>query len=171
MSIIDIIIFLILAFVTFKGLKKGLIRSLGRLFGLVFGAYFASRFYLHFFEWGSYWVKDHEALGKILAFVILFVVATQLTNFLFYLIEKIFNFLAFIPGSKYINNLLGGALGLLEGSLFLGLIAFVASRYAEIDTSFGVTLTNSFLVPYLLKVVNILLPILPEALKVLQSII
>lgn len=171
MSILDIIIFIILAFFTYQGLKKGLIRSLGRFFGLIFGAYFASHYYLLLFEWGSYWVKDHESLGKVLAFIILFVVATQLTHFLFYLIEKIFNLLAFIPGSKYINNLLGGLLALLEGALFIGLIIFVVSRYAIIDTSIGSFLTNSLLAPYLLKVVNLILPVLPEALKALKTII
>ena len=139
MSIIDLVILFILVFFTYHGLKKGLIRSLGNLVALIFGAYFASHFYLKFFEWGSVWVKDHEALGKVLAFIILFIAATQLVNFVFFLIEKIFNLIAFIPGSKYINNLLGGVLALLEGSLFLGLIIFVASRYAVIDTTVSYT--------------------------------
>ncbi len=171
MSIIDLVILFILVFFTYHGLKKGLIRSLGNLVALIFGAYFASHFYLKFFEWGSVWVKDHEALGKVLVFIILFIAATQLVNFVFFLIEKIFNLIAFIPGSKYINNLLGGVLALLEGSLFLGLIIFVASRYAVIDTMFGNHLTNSFFAPHLLKVVNLILPVLPEALKALKAII
>jgi len=171
MSIIDLIILIILAFFVYKGLKKGFIRSLGNLFGLIVGAYIASHYYLNLFEWGAHWVKDHQSLGKVLAFIILFIVATKLTHLLFYLIEKIFNLLAFIPGSKYINNLLGGVLALLEGSLFLGLIVYVLSRYAIIDTAMAGTLTGSFFVPYLLKVVNLILPFLPEALKALQSII
>jgi uncharacterized membrane protein required for colicin V production len=173
MSIFDLVLAIILAIFLFKGLSKGLIRSLGHIVGLIIGAYVSSHFYLIFFEWGKSWawVSSHEAVSKVIAFIVLFVVVTRLTDFIFYLIEKIFNFLAVIPGSKYINNILGAALGLLEGSLFLGLIIFVISRYAIIGNFFGNNLTNSFIAPWLLKVVNIILPVLPEALKALKSII
>ena len=70
-----------------------------------------------------------------------------------------------------INNLAGALLGFLEGSLFLGLIIFVASRYAIIGNFFGDQLSTSIISPLLLKIVNLILPILPEALKALKSII
>ncbi|MFA6514612.1 MAG: CvpA family protein [Patescibacteria group bacterium] len=173
MSIFDVVLAIILAIFIFKGLSKGLIRSLGHIVGLIIGAYTASHFYLIFFEWGSSWawVANHQAASKVIAFIILFVVATRLTDFVFYLIEKVFNFLAIIPGSKYINNILGAILGLLEGALFLGLIIFVASRYAIIGNFFGDNIAQSFIAPWLLKVVDIILPVLPEALKALKSII
>lgn len=171
MGILDIVLLVLLAFFTICGLKKGLIRSLGNLVGVIIGAYVASHFYLQVFEWGRDWAGDHEALGKVIAFIVLFVAATSLTNFIFFLIEKIFNLLAFIPGSKYINNLLGGILGLLEGSLFLGLILYVASRYAFIAGSFGEKLTESIVAPWLVKVSGLIVPVLPEALKALQSLI
>ncbi len=170
MPILDIILAIILALAVFSGLRKGLIRSLGRIFGLVFGAFFASRFYLTLFEWGRHWAGDHEAAGKIIAFVVLFIIATQLIQLIFYIIEKIFNLLAFIPGSKYINNILGGALGLLESALFLGLIAFVIIRYTPEDSGIAVRLADSLIVPWLLKAVNLILPVLPEALKALKTI-
>jgi hypothetical protein len=59
----------------------------------------------------------------------------------------------------------------LEGALFLGLIIFVASRYAIIGNFFGDNIAQSFIAPWLLKVVDIILPVLPEALKALKSII
>jgi len=173
MIIFDIVLIVLLAGFVFSGLRKGLIRSLGRIIGLIIGAYVASHFYLTFFEWGySYaWVASHEASAKVIAFIILFIVASSLTNLVFYLIEKIFNLIAIIPGSRYLNNILGAILGLLEGSLFLGLVVFVASRYALIGNLFGDNLVKSVIAPWLLKVVNIFLPVLPEALKALKSII
>ncbi len=173
MSIFDLVLAIILVITTFGGLRKGLIRSLGHIVGLIIGAYVASHFYKIFLEWGSSWtwVAEHQAVSNILAFIILFIVATQAINLIFFLIEKLFNLLAFIPGSKYINNILGAVLGLLEGALFLGLIIFVASRYAIIGNFFGNNIANSLIAPWLLKVVNIVLPILPEALKGLTSII
>lgn len=171
MSTLDIVLLVILGAFTASGLFKGLIRLLGRIVGLIIGAYVASNFYLLFFEWGRQWVVGRENLGKILAFIILFVVVTRLVDFIFFLIEKIFNFIAVIPGSKYLNNLLGGALGLLEGSLFLGLVFYVITRYPLASSLFNDQLANSLVIPWLLKVTTIVLPILPGALRALRSII
>ncbi|QQG52805.1 MAG: CvpA family protein [Candidatus Falkowbacteria bacterium] len=171
MIIFDIVLAVILAIFVFSGLRKGLIRSVGSIIALIIGAYVASNFYLTFFEWGRSLVANHEAGGKIAAFIILFIAASSLTNLIFFLIEKVFNLLAIIPGSRYLNNILGALLGLLEGSLFLGLMVFVASRYALIGNLLGDNLAKSVIAPWLLKVVNIILPVLPEALKALKSII
>ena len=70
-----------------------------------------------------------------------------------------------------INRLLGGALGFIEGSLFIGLILFVASRYSWIGSLFGDYLVSSQVAPFFLKVVEIITPVLPAALKALQSVI
>lgn len=171
MSIFDICLVIILAVFTFSGLFKGLIRSLGHLVGLVIGAYIASHYYLLVFKWGADLAKGHDNVGKVVAFILLFIVVTRLIYLAFYLIEKFFNFIAIIPGSKYINNILGGALGFLEGSLFLGLIIFVASRYTLIGNAFGHELTLSKIAPFLLKITDIILPFLPAALKALQSVV
>lgn len=171
MIIFDIVLAVILATFVWGGLVKGLIRSVGRIIGLIIGAFVASHFYLTFFEWGRSLAGNHEAAGKIIAFIVLFIVASSLVNLIFFIIEKIFNFIAFIPGSRYLNNILGALLGLLEGSLFLGLIIFVASRYAIIGNLFGDSLAKSVIAPWLLRVVDIILPVLPEALKALKSII
>jgi len=171
MSTFDIILLIILGAFTVSGLFKGIIRIVGRLVGLIAGAYIASRFYLNLYDWGKNIVNGHENAGKVIAFIILFVVVTRLVVWLFILLEKLFNFIAVIPGSKYINNLLGAVLGFLEGSLFLGLILFVISRYSLIGNFFGDQLTNSRIAPFLLKIVDIILPFLPEALKALKSII
>lgn len=171
MSIFDISLLIILGGFVVSGLFKGLIRLLGHVVGLIVGAFVASHFYLAVFEWGKNLVAGHENAGKIIAFILLFVVATRLTDYVFVLIEKLFKFIAVIPGSKYLNNILGAALGFIEGSLFLGLILYVAIRYTPIGTAFGDQLAASFIVPFLLKIVKIILPILPDALKALKGLI
>lgn len=171
MSIFDISLLVILGGFIVSGLFQGLIRLIGRIVGLIVGAYVASHFYLAFFAWWQNLAAGHENIGKVIAFIILFIVAAKLSDLVFALLEKAFKIIAIIPGSRYINNLLGGLLGLLEGALFLGLIIYVASRYAFIDGFFGNQLTSSIVAPYLLKVVNIVLPLLPEALKALKAII
>ncbi|MFA5886958.1 MAG: CvpA family protein [Patescibacteria group bacterium] len=171
MSIFDISLLVILAAFIFNGLSKGLIKILGNVVALILGAYLASHFYLAFYTWGHRFVNVSANIGRILSFIILFVLTTRLANLLFILIEKLFNFIAVIPGSRYINNILGGLLGFLEGSLFLGLIIYVVSRYSLISDYLGDQLLSSVIAPFLLKIVNIILPVLPEALKALKSII
>jgi uncharacterized membrane protein required for colicin V production len=171
MSFFDISLIIILGGFTFSGLSKGLIRLLGHLVGLIIGAYIASHYYLLVFQWGEHLAKGHDSIGKVVAFILLFIVATRLIYLAFFLIEKFFNLIAIIPGSKYINNILGGLLGFLEGSLFLGLIIFVVSRYTLITNFFGSELALSKIAPLLLKITDIIMPFLPAALKALQSII
>ncbi len=171
MSTFDISLVIILLGFVLNGLFKGLIRLLGHVVGLIIGAYIASHFYLFFFEWWKSIFNGHDAVGKAVTFIVLFTLVTWVMDFVFKLIEKLFNLIAIIPGSKYINNVAGAVLGFLEGALFLGLIIFVISRYALIGNFFGSQLTTSVVAPFLLKIVNIILPILPDALKALQSII
>lgn len=173
MSILDICLLVILIAAVLNGLFKGLINLLGRVVGLVLGAFIASHFYLTFFSWSKNIYGSHDAVGKILSFIILFVVVTKLMDLAFKLIEKAFDLLAIIPGSKYLNNLAGAALGFFEGALFLGLIIYVVSRYAVVGNLLGISgqLKSSVIAPVLLKIVNIILPILPDTLKTLKSII
>lgn len=171
MSWFDVVLVVLWAGFIIYGFSKGLIRLFGHLVGLIIGAYVASHFYLQFFAWGQGLFRGHDNLGKVVAFIVIFIVVTRLTDLLFAVIEKIFKLISIIPFTKLINNLLGAALGLLEGALFLGLIVFVISRYTLISSLFGGQLSASKIAPLLLKVVNLILPILPEALKALQSVI
>lgn len=171
MSTFDITLLVILGIFAVNGLFKGIIKIVGHVIGLLVGAYAASHFYLILYEWAKNLAAGHENAGKVVAFIIIFVVVARLVYWLFILIEKLFKFIAVIPGSRYVNNLLGAALGFLEGSLFLGLILYIISRYALIGNFFGDQLTTSQVAPFLLKIVKIVLPLLPEALKALQAII
>lgn len=171
MSYFDIALVVVLAGFIFNGLSKGLIRLLGNIVGLIVGAFIASRFYLQFYEWSQHFFGGREGLGKVISFIVVFVVVTMVVDWLFIILEKIFNVISIIPFTKTINRLLGGALGLLEGSLFIGLILFVASRYAWVGGLFGEHLVSSQVAPFFLKVVRLVMPVLPDALKALQSLI
>jgi uncharacterized membrane protein required for colicin V production len=171
MSYFDIGLLVILAIFIFYGFKHGLIKLFGQVVGLILASYAASHFYLTFYAWGKDMVHLSEGAGKFLAFIILFVVISSVANLIFALIEKVFNLLSVIPLTNLINHILGAALGLLEGGLSLGLILFVASRYAWAGSSLANVLVASKVAPGLLQVVNIIMPFLPEALKALKSII
>jgi membrane protein required for colicin V production len=177
MSIFDISLLIILAGFVISGLFKGLIRMLGQIVGLFAAAYVASHFYLAFYDWWKNWAwwqewaLAHASPAKIISFIVLFVLVVYLIDLAFLIIEKVFKLIAIIPGSRFLNNILGAALGFLRGALFLGLILYVISRYVPLNGYWSDQLSNSFVVPLLLKITHLVLPLLPEALKALQAII
>ena len=169
-SLFDLVLIIIWAGFVFNGLAKGLIRLLGRILGLIIGAIIASYYYLDFYQWAQNYVNINEGVAKVLSFIILFVVATRIIDWIFVYLEKLFKLISIIPFTKLINKILGGALGFLEGALFLGLIVFVINKYAWLSSIFSSYIEGSLLAPYLLWFIQILLPILPEAIKVVESI-
>jgi uncharacterized membrane protein required for colicin V production len=171
MSYFDIVLIIIVAGFIFNGITKGLIRLLGKTVGLIVGAFIASHFYLNFYQWSQQIFGNRESLGKVISFIVVFIVVTLIIDWVFVIIEKIFKLISIIPFTGMINRLLGGTMGFIEGSLFVGLILFVASRYSWIGSLFGDYLVSSQIAPFFLKVVEIITPVLPSALKVLQSVI
>lgn len=170
-GIFDIVLLILLAGFIFYGLFFGLIKTVGSIAGVVVGAWLAGRFYLPAFGWTQDLFFGYDNLGKVAAFIILFTIINRLVCFAFALIDRTFHLISIIPFLKTINRLAGAALGFLLGGLVLGLILYVASRYAVINSLFGGWLKNSEVAPFLIKFVDILKPLLPEMLKKLQSII
>ncbi len=171
MSTFDIILIVIMAGFIINGLFKGLIRTVGRIIGLVVGAYVASHFYLVLFNLGKGLANGHDDIAKIIAFIVLFVVAAWVVDLFFLFLQKTFKLLAIIPGSKYIDNLLGAVFGFLEGAIFIGLILLVISKYSMINTFFGDQITNSKIAPFLVMISKITEPLLSQALLALKSLI
>ncbi len=171
MSYFDIALIIFVAAFTINGFIKGFIKLLGKIFGLIIGIFIASHFYLQFYEWTQNIFASRVALGKVLSFIIVFVVITVIIDFVFVILEKVYKLISIIPFTKLINRTLGASLGFIEGSLFIGIILFVVSRYAWIGSLLGDKLVNSQVAPFFIKLVNLIMPILPQALKALQSII
>lgn len=169
--IIDVVILLFLAGFVFYGLFFGLIKMVGYLVGLIVGAWVASHYYLAFYGWFKWLFFGHENVGKVISFIIVLAIVSRLVGIGFYLLEKIFNILSVIPFIKGINKLAGGLFGFIEGTFTFGLIIYVASRYTFIDSFLGKQLSVSKISPLLMKLINIMTPLFPEALKTLKSII
>ncbi len=171
MSVFDTILLFILAGFIFYGLFFGLIRTIGAFLGVIVAAFLASHFYLMIAQWLTPFFFGYNNLGKVLVFIFLFALVNRLVGFLFYLLDKTFNFFAIIPFLKTFNRLGGALLGFITGSLSIGLVLYVASRYAILHHWFGNTLESSQLAPFFLKFATLLLPLLPEVLKKIKSLI
>lgn len=171
MLIFDVVLLLMLAGFVFYGMFFGLIRTFGAFLGVIVAAILASRFYLPFSDLANGFFFGYDNLGKVLVFVILFSLINRLVSFSFSLLDKAFNIISIIPFLKTFNRLGGIVLGFFVGSLSIGLVLYVASKYTIIDTLFGSWLSASKLAPFFIKIANLLLPVLPEVLKKLQSLI
>ena len=120
MNIFDIIIIIIIAFFSLKGLKNGLIKELGIVVGLILGIYVSVRF--------SYYIEDifkeksnlaSEYLPIIshgLTFIIVMILIMLLSNFLTRFMK--------IIQLQWLNRLAGTVLGLIKIILILGVLFF-----------------------------------------------
>ncbi len=170
MEIFDVILLLVLFGFTFFGLFYGLIQSLVSLLGMFLGIFMAGRLYEGLGGWLEFVFWGNDNLAKIVAFILIYIIVAKLVQFVFYIINKIFKIISIIPFLKTINRLLGALLGFIEGSLFIGVALYFLARYPISDWITN-GIIGSVLAEKFLFVAQILLPLLPSALKALQSII
>lgn len=169
MSAFDISLIVILVGFVVSGLFKGIIKMVGGIFGYLAGAYFASRYYLDFYNWLDTFINGKENVMKIISFIIVFLLVSKIVSLIFLLLEKVFKLAAFIPGSRFLNNILGALFGFIQGALLMGLIVFLLSRYLNMGDSLAQLILSSKIAPILIKLNVVTAPILPEAFKSLVS--
>lgn len=168
MSLFDVILLIIIGGFAMFGFWFGLIHTLGSLVGTVLGAYLASRFYEPMGNWLINVTGWGENFSKVLMFVIAFVVINRLVGFGFWIFDKMTGFITDLPFINSLNRFLGFLLGLFEGVVTLGLIFYVIDKIPLSDRFMG-WMVNSFVVPFCSNAAGVLMPLLPEALKMLRS--
>lgn len=168
---LDIILVIILAGFLWYGFFFGLIRLIGDLLGLIAGAFVASRFYIPLYELLDRFLPGSPGIGKVIVFVVIFGIASRLVSWLFMLLEQGFNLISIIPFLKSANRLLGVVLGLVEGVLILGIIAYLLQKHLPAAVPLTSWLEASLIAPWLITVSKILAPILPEVFNRLQSFV
>ena len=165
MVIIDYIILLLILGSAILGYRKGFLRSLGSILGIIIAAVVASRFY----PTVAGWFGDSN-LYRIIAFIIIFLVAIKLVSLLFWLIGKVFQIVTVLPFVSGIDSILGFILGTVEGIFTLSVITYFLSKY-PVHPWLTSELGSSLITTVLLKIVYIFMPFFPEALKTLKSIL
>lgn len=165
MSIFDLALIIIILGFVINGLFKGIIKMTGSIVALFLGIFFASRLYLTFYSFISSYISGQENVLKIISFIVILLLSAKIIELLFNIIEKIFKLAAFIPGSRFLNNILGAVFGLFLGSLLLGIIIHFLGHYLDLSGSVSNLINNSKIVPLLLSVNKISIVFLPESLK------
>jgi len=150
------------------GFWFGLIHTLGSLLGTVFGAYLASRFYEPMAEWLINITGWSSNFTRVLMFVVCFIIINRLVGFAFWIFDKMAGFITNLPFINSLNRFLGFLLGLFEGVVTIGLIIYFIERFPLSDRFMGWVATST-VAPYTTSAAAILLPLLPEALKMLKS--
>lgn len=170
MNIIDISLLVALGGFVLAGFWFGFVHMVGGIVGLILGAILAGQFEGVLAAKIIGWVGGNANLAHVLAFIFIFGIATRLVGVAFWVVEKIFGIFHFIPLLKTFDRLLGAALGLLEGTIAIGLMVYFAARF-PITLGFGSLLASSQFAPQFQSVGAILAPLLPLAIRVLKSVI
>lgn len=168
MSIFDIVLLLIITGFALFGLWFGLVRTLGSLIGTIVGIYVASRYYEPVANWiinMTGWSQNHV---KVVIFIVSFLIITRLVGFVFWLVGKLLSVFTQMPFINGIDRILGFVFGALEGMLVVGISLYFIARF-PMSLPFMEGLAESQVAPPLVRLASILIPLLPDALRMLRS--
>lgn len=168
MSLFDIILLCIIGSFALFGLWFGFVHTLGSLLGSILGAYLASRYYEPLAGWLSHVTGWSENGARVLMFIVAFLIIARLVGFVFFIIDKVFSVVTHLPFIHSIDKILGGLLGLFEGVVTVGLVFYFIERF-PLSEKIMALVGHSVVVPKTVAVAGILIPFLPEALKLLRS--
>ncbi len=168
MSFFDICLLIIVGGFGLFGLWFGLIHTIGSLLGTLVGLYLAARFYEPMANWLMNLTGWSGNFSKVLMFIIVFVIITRLVGFIFWLIGKILGIVTKLPFVSGLNHFLGLIFGLFEGVIIVGVSLYFIVRF-PVGVKFMTALSISKIAPYIVKPVNTLAPLIPDAIKFLQS--
>ena len=170
MGVIDVCIVIILGGFVLFGVWFGLIHTLGSLVGTVFGVFLASRWYAALAALLIRITGWDENISRVVMFVLAFLIINRLVGFAFWMADKLLQIFTRMPFLRSLDRLLGATFGLVEGLFTVGMIVFFIERVPLTDR-FMYYLAQSNLAPITTKVVAVLLPFVPDALKTIQSTI
>jgi uncharacterized membrane protein required for colicin V production len=166
----DMILILAIAGFAFTGFWFGLIHMIGSLVGIVAASIISGKYFEFIAEKLSFLFGGNENLGRVITFIVIFVLVTRLVGAIFWLINKLFDLISIIPFLKTFNRIGGALLGLVEGVVLTSLSLFLLVRY-PLGTSVNNALANSRVVDYLLDVANQVAPLLPDVVEQAKAVI
>lgn len=169
-TITDMILLLILAGFAFTGFWFGFIHMLGSFVSIVVAAVISGRYFDFVAAKLSFLFGGYTNLGRVVTFVLLFLLVTRLVGFVFWIIDKLFHILAFLPFMKTINRLGGALLGAVEGVVLTSLSLYLMVRY-PLSATVTSAISHSIVVDKLLDVASQVAPLLPDVVQKAKSVI
>lgn len=168
MPFFDIALLIIIGGFGLFGLWFGLIHTLGSLIGTILGVFLAFRFYSPLADWLMNLTGWQGNFPRVVMFIIAFIIINRLVGFAFWIVDKLLAFFTRLPFISGLNRILGLIFGIIEGVLVLGIIFYFIVRF-PLGTNFMAALSVSKIAPYTVSAASILWPLIPEAIKLIQS--
>lgn len=170
MTTLDFVLLGFLALSLFYGFRMGLIHMAGTFLGMLVGVVLAGRWYEGVGQWLAPILGLNPLFANVVAFFLVMSLANRIVGLAFTIVDKALKLVKILPFIGTFDKLGGAILGLLEGIITLGLTLYLASKY-DISPSWRDSLSQSVIVPILIGVSQIIVPLLPQALKQIQSVI
>ena len=114
--------------------------------------------------------KLYLSLVLVLIFVIAFFIINRLVGLVFWVIDKILSVITRLPFVNGVNRFLGLIFGILEGVIVLGMVFYFIARF-PVGDKFMAALSASQIAPTTVNVASVLWPLIPDAIRTLQSTI
>ncbi|OGH64609.1 MAG: hypothetical protein A3J66_00740 [Candidatus Magasanikbacteria bacterium RIFCSPHIGHO2_02_FULL_47_14] len=168
MSFVDVVLLIIVGGFGLFGLWFGFIHTLGSLLGTVFGVYVATRYY----EPVAQWLVQHtgwgQNLSRVLVFAISFIILNRLVGLVFWLLDKVFSLVTRLPFINSLNRIGGLVFGVVEGLISVGFIIYFLERF-PISERISHALALSVVAPFARDSIAVLLPLVPDALRLIRA--
>ncbi|MFA5210872.1 MAG: CvpA family protein [Patescibacteria group bacterium] len=168
MEFFDVILFIIIGGFVMFGFWFGFFHTLGSLLGTFFGAFLAARYYAPMADWFINITGWGDNISKVLMFIIAFFVINRLVGFCFWIVDKSLSLITRLPFIKSINRFFGMILGLFEGLITVGMIIIFIDKF-PVSEKLTEMISYSYLAPIARDFASVLWPLLPDALKMVNS--
>ena len=172
MHLIDVILLIIIAAFGLFGFWFGFVHTLGSLIGTIVGTVLATRYYAPVADYIiqlTGW-NGNNNLVRVVVFVLAFIIINRLVGFVFWIADRLLSIVTRLPFIHAIDRILGLVLGLIEGAISLALIIYFIERF-PLWPALMQQLALSSIAPRLSALASILWPLLPDALRLIQSTI
>lgn len=160
MPIVDVLLLSIVLTFTVLGFAFGFLHTFGSLIGAAAGIFIGSRV--------SGNVAEQFGMagggGQVFVFIVIFILVSRIVGVLFWVAQKVWDLMAFIPFAGMFDRLFGALLGILEGVMIAGVIVFYAIQILP-EEAMKIALEHSWLATQLLRSVSFLQLLFPEELR------
>ena len=152
---LDIVLAIILLITVIMGLVRGLIKEVIGIVAILAGFVLAARYYVFFADLIGRLIRQ-PTVAKFLGFIILFLIVVAVGSLVAFLLSKLMK-----GPFKFVNHLLGGLVGFLEGLLICGVFVFALLVFPLNKQA----LLDSRLAPYCYGLTRAMIHLIPQDLK------
>lgn len=160
MTFLDIVLLVIVGAFVFFGLFFGFFHAIGSLIGTGVSIFITYKLIDPVFDQIGF-LLGGGTFARVSLFIALFLLISKLIGLVFWLLRKVFGILTWIPFATSIDRILGAVFGLIEGIVFIAVALFYAVRVLP-DNTIQTLIEKSFFIEYLIPLITILKPFIPE---------